>query len=104
MELWVTYRNAQISAMTTLDQMFSHRIRFTVLCQTQDELDILKGYELMYSRKLEIYTLNQWKEREPVIKGYTQTDDGEINYIKEYSKLTPVVYSTFKPEDHFRGL
>ena len=88
--------------MTTLDQMFSHRIRFTVLCKTQDELEILKGYELMYSRKLEIYTLNQWKQRKPV--PYLTVSDGKRLLVTGQPHLTPVVYSTFKPGDYFRGL
>lgn len=84
--------------LQTVEQMFSYSIRFQVLCKTQDELDILRGYALMFSRGLEVDTWDEWNRK----RGMRQLQSHHDHSIMPL-RLLPIVFTTW-PNAELRGL
>lgn len=82
MKLWYGFKKQGWHSLhpTTLDKMFDHNIRFNTLVRNQREEDVLRAWELVYGRRLEIIQFKQ---------------------LKEGRFLLPIIYTTLDPKHEF---
>ncbi len=90
--------NGGFAARQTLEEMFAYNVRYQVLCQTQDQYDLLKAYQLMFSRELELDIFDTWQCKVAMRR---------VQMLYDHSKmplrLLPFVYTTW-PNANLRDL
>ena len=95
---FMLYHNGQGGGrLWSLDEMFQYRVRFHVLVQTQDELDQLEGYMLVYGRKLEVSLYKDWQRSH-------RASQYKVKHglLKKPIALPPLVFSTvFTDSDQY---
>lgn len=98
MEHVYLWNNGAGGTQWTLESMFALGTRYQVLCQTQDEYDLLRGYSLMFGRELELDIFRKWLTK----RGMRQLQSHH-DHSKMPLRLLPVVFTTW-PSVNLRGL
>lgn len=104
MQFWISFIHTgnQGDGPWSMDRLFSWNVRFLLICSTQDELETLQGYMLVYGRKIEIDTFDNWKKRAKESRRHDYSLGG---YTEPILRMPPIVVSTFKPKPgEFHGL
>lgn len=84
----------------SLDQAMKWNIRFQILCQNQEEKDLLDAYQLMYGREVEVDIFEAWK----VKRNLSRVRD-HYDHSAKVLRLLPVVFTTFRTHgSQLRGL
>lgn len=97
---FMLYSNGQGGGrLWSLDEMFRYNVRFHVLVQTQDELDQLEGYMLVYGRKLEVSLYKDWQRSQRVSQYKVKH-----GLLKKPLALPPLVFTTVLPDSDQYGI
>lgn len=87
-----------------LEEMFALRFQFNVLVQNQTELDLFKGYELMFGRELFIDVFSHWKcRRAASMSMAVSAPTYGSGPAPRVLRLLPWVFTTW-PDANLRGL
>ena len=99
MELYCNVNGAPAEKPSwSIDQLFNYGVRYQVLCKTQEEVDELQAYQLLYSRELDVQTFDQWKLKQRMSKIKAHYGDGKQIF------LLPIVFTTFPAGSMLRGI
>lgn len=101
MQFWITINHEVSEHPVSVDYVFSWNIRYQILCSTQDELDEIQGWQLIYGRKVEADTFDNWKKRAKESRRHRY----DLGTSEPVLRMLPIVITTFRPRSgQFRGL